>query len=246
MELPFCRGGTRIELGPDREVSAAGHAPGARWRSQARDAKHAQCNCSQPTSVPHAYELLLAILPCPNSIGRFSPASPPFDVVAKPRGPRKTPTHPLTPTEAPHFATSPQAHRSLRSRQRHIVYDDEYEDVGNLDAVEENPYAGIQLESMVFVVRATHPCLLEARLPCTINVRRRPTELPSTQRSLHFDIPHWPDLANEAGALSRKEQMAIARAKTLVVNLLGLIARVMDVPRRSSLRGFCQIRDSRI
>ncbi|KAH7095362.1 Rox3 mediator complex subunit-domain-containing protein [Paraphoma chrysanthemicola] len=44
-----------------------------------------------------------------DSTGRFSPASPPFDVVAKASGHTKTLTHPRTPTSPPHSSMSSQA-----------------------------------------------------------------------------------------------------------------------------------------
>ncbi|KAF2034888.1 Rox3-domain-containing protein [Setomelanomma holmii] len=44
-----------------------------------------------------------------DSTGRFSPASPPFDVVAKASGHTKTLTHPRTPTSPPHSSMSSSA-----------------------------------------------------------------------------------------------------------------------------------------
>ncbi|KAL5114665.1 hypothetical protein ACEQ8H_007459 [Pleosporales sp. CAS-2024a] len=44
-----------------------------------------------------------------DSTGRFSPASPPFDVVAKASGHTKTPIHPRTPTSPPYSSMNPQA-----------------------------------------------------------------------------------------------------------------------------------------
>ncbi|KAH8731159.1 Rox3 mediator complex subunit-domain-containing protein [Phaeosphaeriaceae sp. PMI808] len=44
-----------------------------------------------------------------DSTGRFSPASPPFDVVAKANGHTKTPSHPRTPTSPPYLSMSSQA-----------------------------------------------------------------------------------------------------------------------------------------
>ncbi|KAH4897791.1 hypothetical protein HBH74_189940 [Parastagonospora nodorum] len=44
-----------------------------------------------------------------DSTGRFSPASPPFDVVAKASGHTKTPFHPRTPTSPPYSSMSSQA-----------------------------------------------------------------------------------------------------------------------------------------
>ncbi|KAH7414268.1 Rox3 mediator complex subunit-domain-containing protein [Phaeosphaeria sp. MPI-PUGE-AT-0046c] len=44
-----------------------------------------------------------------DSTGRFSPASPPFDVVAKAGGHTKTPIHPRTPTSPPYSSMSSQA-----------------------------------------------------------------------------------------------------------------------------------------
>ncbi|RYO29262.1 hypothetical protein AA0111_g6398 [Alternaria arborescens] len=46
-----------------------------------------------------------------DSIGRFSPASPPFDVAAKASGqPTKTPIHPRTPTSPPYSSMNSQSH----------------------------------------------------------------------------------------------------------------------------------------
>jgi hypothetical protein len=48
-----------------------------------------------------------------DSTGRFSPASPPFDVVAKASGHTKTPIHPRTPTSPPYVSMNSQAHGGL-------------------------------------------------------------------------------------------------------------------------------------
>ncbi|KAH7085724.1 RXT2-like protein [Paraphoma chrysanthemicola] len=84
-----------------------------------------------------------------------------------------------------------------------VENDDEYEDENDLEAVEENPYAGIQLENLL------------APLTSAADLPNHPA------LSVAFTSTHLTDLANEAGALSRKEQITIARAKTLFVKLVG-------------------------
>ncbi|KAF2034866.1 hypothetical protein EK21DRAFT_97095 [Setomelanomma holmii] len=84
-----------------------------------------------------------------------------------------------------------------------VENDDEYEDEDDLEAVEENPYATTQLQNLLTPLTSAadlpnHPAL-----------------------NLAYTSTHLTDLANEAGALSRKEQITIARAKTLFVKLLG-------------------------
>ncbi|KAF2833227.1 hypothetical protein CC86DRAFT_279026 [Ophiobolus disseminans] len=81
--------------------------------------------------------------------------------------------------------------------------DDEYEDEDDLEAVQENPYANIQLENLLAPLTSaadlpTHPAL-----------------------SVAYTSRHLTDLANEAGELSRKEQVTIARAQTLHMKLIG-------------------------
>ncbi|KAH5073478.1 hypothetical protein HBI42_037130 [Parastagonospora nodorum] len=81
--------------------------------------------------------------------------------------------------------------------------DDEYEDEDDLEAVEENPYADTHIEHLLAPLTSaadlpTHPAL-----------------------SLAYTSKHLTDLANETGALSRKEHVTIARAKTLFVKLVG-------------------------
>ncbi|KAJ4985709.1 rxt2-like protein [Stagonosporopsis vannaccii] len=80
---------------------------------------------------------------------------------------------------------------------------DEYEDEDDLEAVEENPYADIRLE------RLLRPLTSAADLP-----NHRSLSVPYTSK-------HLTNLANEAGALWRREQVTIARAKQLFVKLQG-------------------------
>ncbi|KAH6615299.1 RXT2-like protein [Boeremia exigua] len=100
---------------------------------------------------------------------------------------------------------------------------DEYEDEDDLEAVEENPYADIRLE------RLLRPLTSAADLP--------------THRSLSvpYTSKHLTNLANEAGALWRREQITIARAKQLFVKLQGdsdfapaALAAMADAPLGSS------------
>ncbi|KAH9870609.1 hypothetical protein IAQ61_006086 [Plenodomus lingam] len=81
--------------------------------------------------------------------------------------------------------------------------DDEYDEEDHLEAVEENPYGDIRLESVLAPLTsaahlANHPAL-----------------------SLAYTSKHLTDLANEAGSLSRKEKVQIARAKGLFLKLQG-------------------------
>ncbi|KAF1911771.1 RXT2-like protein [Ampelomyces quisqualis] len=82
--------------------------------------------------------------------------------------------------------------------------DDEYDDDDDdLEAVEENPYADVRVEHLLAPLTSaadlpTHPAL-----------------------SLAYSSKHLTNLANETGALSRKEQSTIARAKTLFGKLVG-------------------------
>ncbi|KAH7095373.1 RXT2-like protein [Paraphoma chrysanthemicola] len=84
-----------------------------------------------------------------------------------------------------------------------VENDDEYEDEDDLEAVEENPYAGIHLENLL------------APLTSAADLPNHPA------LNVAYTSTHLTDLANEAGALSRKEQITIARAKTLFVKLVG-------------------------
>ncbi|CAO2650602.1 Nn.00g018940.m01.CDS01 [Neocucurbitaria sp. VM-36] len=84
--------------------------------------------------------------------------------------------------------------------------DDEYEEEEDLEAVEENPYGNIQLENAVDLLA---PLTSAADLPSHLAL------------SVAYTSNHLTDLANEAGALSRKEQITIARAKNLFVKLQG-------------------------
>lgn len=101
--------------------------------------------------------------------------------------------------------------------------DDEYEDEDDLEVVEENPYADIRLEHLLAPLTSaadlpTHPSL-----------------------SVAYTSKHLTDLANETGALSRKEMITIARAKTLFVTLVGdslfapaALARMANAPFHNS------------
>ncbi|KAG9197468.1 hypothetical protein G6514_001536 [Epicoccum nigrum] len=100
---------------------------------------------------------------------------------------------------------------------------DEYEDEDDLEAVEENPYADIRLE------RLLRPLTSAADLP-----NHRSLSVPYTSN-------HLTNLANEAGALWRREQITIARAKRLFVKLQGdsdfapaALAATPDAPLGSS------------
>ncbi|KAH9865456.1 hypothetical protein J1614_009040 [Plenodomus biglobosus] len=101
---------------------------------------------------------------------------------------------------------------------------DEYDDDDDLEAIEENPYGNIRLESVLAPLTsaadlATHPAL-----------------------SLAYTSKHLTDLASEAGTLSRKEKTQIARAKALSVRLQGdsdfapaALAAMSDVPFHHSM-----------
>ncbi|KAF1840996.1 uncharacterized protein K460DRAFT_359534 [Cucurbitaria berberidis CBS 394.84] len=81
--------------------------------------------------------------------------------------------------------------------------DDEYDEEEDLEAVEENPYGNILLENLLAPLTSA-------------------ADLPTHQAlSVAFTSRHLTDLANEAGVLSRKEQITIARAKNLSVKLQG-------------------------
>ncbi|CAN9148157.1 unnamed protein product [Alternaria alternata] len=84
-----------------------------------------------------------------------------------------------------------------------VEVDDEYEDEEDVEPVEENPYGNIQLESLL------------APLTSAADLPNHPA------LSVAYSSRHLTDLANEAGALSRKEHVTNARAKTLFVKLQG-------------------------
>ncbi|KAI4946102.1 hypothetical protein J4E91_007545 [Alternaria rosae] len=84
-----------------------------------------------------------------------------------------------------------------------VEVDEEYEDEEDVEAVEENPYGNIQLESLL------------APLTSAADLPNHPA------LSVAYSSRHLTDLASEAGALSRKEQVTNARAKTLFVKLQG-------------------------
>ncbi|KAF2131486.1 hypothetical protein P153DRAFT_286395 [Dothidotthia symphoricarpi CBS 119687] len=84
-----------------------------------------------------------------------------------------------------------------------VEHEDEYEDEDDLEAVEENPYGDIHLENLLAPLTsaadlATHPSM-----------------------SVVYTSKHLTNLANEAGTLSRKEQVTISRAKGLLTKLQG-------------------------
>ncbi|KNG48626.1 cyclin b1 interacting protein 1 [Stemphylium lycopersici] len=104
-----------------------------------------------------------------------------------------------------------------------VEVDDEYEEEDDVEPVEENPYGNIQLESLL------------APLTSAADLPNHPA------LSVAFTSRHLTDLANEAGALSRKEQVTNARAKNLFVKLQGdstfapaALAAMSDTPFRPS------------
>ncbi|KAI4606766.1 hypothetical protein J4E83_009912 [Alternaria metachromatica] len=84
-----------------------------------------------------------------------------------------------------------------------VEVEEDYEDEEDVEAVEENPYGNIQLESLL------------APLTSAADLPNHPA------LSVAYSSRHLTDLATEAGALSRKEQVTNARAKTLFVKLQG-------------------------
>ncbi|KAI4686609.1 uncharacterized protein J4E84_005890 [Alternaria hordeiaustralica] len=84
-----------------------------------------------------------------------------------------------------------------------VEVEEDYEDEEDVEAVEENPYGNIQLESLL------------APLTSAADLPNHPA------LSVAYSSRHLTDLASEAGALSRKEQVTNARAKTLFVKLQG-------------------------
>ncbi|EUC32944.1 hypothetical protein COCCADRAFT_5473 [Bipolaris zeicola 26-R-13] len=84
-----------------------------------------------------------------------------------------------------------------------VEVDDEYEDEDDVEPVEENPYGNIHLENLL------------APLTSAADLPNHPA------LSVAYTSRHLSDLANEAGALSRKEQITNARAKNLFVKLQG-------------------------
>ncbi|UPX10949.1 uncharacterized protein EKO05_0001581 [Ascochyta rabiei] len=100
---------------------------------------------------------------------------------------------------------------------------DEYEDEDDLESVEENPYAEIRLE------RLLRPLTSAADLPSHRSM------------SVPYTSTHLTNLASEAGALWRKEQITIARAKQLFIKLQGdstfapaALAAMVDAPLGTS------------
>ncbi|KAF1941786.1 hypothetical protein EJ02DRAFT_346880 [Clathrospora elynae] len=84
-----------------------------------------------------------------------------------------------------------------------VEADEEYDEEDDVEAVEENPYGNVQLEHLLAPLTSAadlpnHPALSDA-----------------------YTSRHLTDLANEAGALARKEQVTNARAKNLFVKLQG-------------------------
>ncbi|KAL6703245.1 hypothetical protein ACN47E_010033 [Coniothyrium glycines] len=85
-----------------------------------------------------------------------------------------------------------------------VELEDEYDEEDDLlEAVEENPYGAIQLENLL------------APLTSAADLPNHPA------LSVAYTSRHLTDLANEAAALARKEQITIARARTLFVKLQG-------------------------
>ncbi|EMD91485.1 hypothetical protein COCC4DRAFT_188455 [Bipolaris maydis ATCC 48331] len=104
-----------------------------------------------------------------------------------------------------------------------VEVDDEYEDEDDVEPVEENPYGNIHLENLL------------APLTSAADLPNHPA------LSVAYTSRHLSDLANEAGALSRKEQITNARAKNLFVKLQGdsmfapaALAAMSDTPFRMS------------
>ncbi|OCK78927.1 hypothetical protein K432DRAFT_444270 [Lepidopterella palustris CBS 459.81] len=84
-----------------------------------------------------------------------------------------------------------------------VEYGDEYEDEEDLTTIEENAYEGIQLENILA------PLTSAADLP----------DHPSM--SIPYTSKHLTQLTADAGAISRKEQAALWRAKNLLTKLQG-------------------------
>ncbi|KAF2018838.1 hypothetical protein BU24DRAFT_458572 [Aaosphaeria arxii CBS 175.79] len=89
-----------------------------------------------------------------------------------------------------------------------VEHNDEYDDEDDLSTVEENPYADIKLEEILMPLTsaadlATHPAM-----------------------SIPYTSKHLTNLTNEAAAISRKERVAVWRAKNLFTQFLGDISYV--------------------
>ncbi|KAH8731168.1 RXT2-like protein [Phaeosphaeriaceae sp. PMI808] len=84
-----------------------------------------------------------------------------------------------------------------------VEQDDEYDEEDDLEAVEENPYANIQIKNLL------------APLTSAADLPNHPA------LSVAYTSKHLTELASEAGALSRKELVTVARAKNLFMRLLG-------------------------
>lgn len=85
---------------------------------------------------------------------------------------------------------------------------DEYEDEEDLSQVEEDPYADIHLETLL------------APLTSAADLPNHPS------MSLAYTSKHLTHLTEEAGAISRKEQIMLAKAKRLCTKLQGDVAWV--------------------
>ncbi|KAH7114397.1 RXT2-like protein [Dendryphion nanum] len=84
-----------------------------------------------------------------------------------------------------------------------VERNDEYDDEDDLSTVEEDPYADIKLEEILMPLSSaadlpTHPAL-----------------------NIAYTSKHLTNMTTEAGAISRKEQMALWRAKTLFTKFMG-------------------------
>ncbi|ORY13457.1 RXT2-like protein [Clohesyomyces aquaticus] len=85
---------------------------------------------------------------------------------------------------------------------------DEYDDEDDLSTVEENPYADIRLEHLLA------PLTSAAELPAHPSM------------SIPYTSKHLTNLTNEAGAISRKEGILLARAKSVFTKLQGDVSWV--------------------
>lgn len=84
-----------------------------------------------------------------------------------------------------------------------VEYGDEYEDEDDLTTIEDNPYSEIQLESLL------------APLTSAADLPNHPS------MSIPYTSKHLTQLTADAGAISRKEQAALWRAKNLLTKLQG-------------------------
>ncbi|OCL15041.1 hypothetical protein AOQ84DRAFT_370732 [Glonium stellatum] len=84
-----------------------------------------------------------------------------------------------------------------------VEYGDEYEDEDDLTTIEDNPYSDIQLENLL------------APLTSAADLPNHPS------MSIPYTSKHLTQLTADAGAISRKEQAALWRAKNLLTKLQG-------------------------